>query len=327
MRYASLRALEKHMESAAPDSLASVYTCLIPDPAERSWIVDRIRPYFSRYRWCCWSLERGIPQELGNYSSFWQESELWYLQHCEALSKEQMHRFVELLPHIRCPLLLSGHTLSRTSALYKAVEKQGIILDLTEEKPWERLRTAQDWLTHQVQQSKKKISPTLLQRLVQGTKGHYAFLSNEWEKLKLYHHDQEVIDRVAFESIAILEEDEPSWNLVDALAARDKARAVTIGEAILHRGQGWIALLRQLRHQYQQLLYVWSAQQMRQPDLVAKRYPYLKGNLLEKAVHHAQKLQEEKLVAALLLLDQAETVAKESDMYEEGALALLIAQL
>jgi len=72
------------------------------------------------------------------------------------------------------------------------------------------------------------------------------------------------------------------WQLGDALFRRDALTALKIGKALLMDGTALIALLRQIRSQYQTAFQVATILELGGSSAdISKQFPYMRGGILE----------------------------------------------
>lgn len=232
----------------------------------------------------------------------------------EELSKQKHESIVSQLknasPEKR--YLFYGESLLKSSPLHKAFEVEGVVLDLAEEKPWEKEKAMTEWLLYEAEKDKKRISYQAVNALVKGSQHSFAILSGEWEKLCLYTDGRDNVEETDLEAVSILEQEENPWGLGDALLQRDGKKALEIAFYQLDQGSAVIQLLRQMRHQMQTTLKTALHQQEGSlADWMAQN-PYMKGGIVDKQLKGAAAYGIQRLCSALQLIDQYEFKAKDS---------------
>ena len=76
-------------------------------------------------------------------------------------------------------LVLTASSLHRASLFYKKIEKHGVILDIAEEKPWEKERSIVDWLLAALAKENKQAAPHIAQLMVKQIGTDQALLHTE----------------------------------------------------------------------------------------------------------------------------------------------------
>lgn len=196
MKYQNLKSFQKHLASAAPHNLCRMYFVGIADDFERSQVLDSILTLIA-------TPDASITRVSGNEivlrdlfdamqsPSLFSGAPIIVLDEAEKLSKKQMEALLE------CPVygyLLIG---SRTKAatLANGVEKEGVVLDLTDEKPWDREKRLAELLVERAQNAGKRIAPDALSLLFERLDKDLSLLETELDKLICYVGDQQAIIR------------------------------------------------------------------------------------------------------------------------------------
>ena len=117
---------------------------------------------------------------------------------------------------------------------------------------------------------------------------------------------------------------ETLWQLGDAIFARETSRAIEIGTSLLEEGMAFIALLASLRAQHSTGRGILEAAEKGE---LGERYPYLKGQLLDKKVKIFKKIGISRLSKAMLLIFETEIKAKSSHIDPKLLLEILLIQL
>src|SRR3989344_3993931 len=153
MKYTSLDAFHKHLQSAAPHLLSKIYLCLVKDPYEREVIFQKIFSYFPSKPIRFQAGEVEIKEFLNAIHSMGLfDPPLVLLDSVEKLKKQEVEVISVNLQNLASTLILGG---SQKTSLSDLVEKEGVILDLLGEKAWEREKRIQD---HLMAMAKKKLS-------------------------------------------------------------------------------------------------------------------------------------------------------------------------
>jgi DNA polymerase-3 subunit delta len=318
LRYTQLKAFEKHLDASLPAHFSGLYCLIGKDPKERYFALDvlkkKMRQHFpdldSKTYEADSQGEQDFLRDLANRSLF-AKKQLLHLGNCEKLSKALGASLEKILSQTHAFIVLTGETLSRNSTFYKELEKRGVILDLVEEKPWERERALAEWLAMRAAKSNQTIAPDAMSLLTSGASGSFALLASEWDKLQNYADGRKIITLADVKAVCILTPQDNTWQLGEALLQRDAASAQKAAHRSLSQGHALFSILRQLRHQFMTALHVLSFCEAGEQEKIASKYPYLKGGFLEKQLSAAQRYGKESLAQAIAVIDAAEFKAKD----------------
>lgn len=225
-------------------------------------------------------------------------------------------------------LLLSASSWAKNTIFYKAAEKEGIILDIAELKPWEKEQRLAEWVNKQAAASRKLISYQVCQFLVKRLGNDQALLAKELEKLICFSGERKEIVQQDVEALCHRQQVETIWQLGEALFRRDAGASIQMVHALLMEGQSLLPLLRQIRSQYQtgyQICLLLG--EGKQASDISQEFPYLKGQILERNMRQAQQYGLDLFKKGLIALDGAELRVKNSPVDEKIIAELLIMQL
>lgn len=324
MKYTNLRAFEKHLAEASPKHFSSLYMLVDKDTFSRKSIADKLLTFLLPSQKHPGQGQRifnaeedtidEIIQEL-NSPGFFSEQRVILINQAEKLAKSAIEK---LEPYFTHPspstyLVLSCNSLSAATTFYKKVEKAGIILEIAEEKSWEKEKSMQAWVMEQAALQGKKMEPHASQFLIKQIGTDKALLQQELDKALCYVGDKTTIDLQDIAAICVSIPLESVWQLGEAIFKREAASALRISKALLEEGTAFLSLLRQIRNQFQTELEIGcilagggSAED------VTKQFSYMKGTILNRHLQMAQGYGVKKLKEGLLLIDAAELKVKNS---------------
>ncbi|MGB7978351.1 MAG: hypothetical protein WCF19_04230 [Chlamydiales bacterium] len=194
MKYQNLKAFQKHLASAAPQLLCRLYLVAIPDDFERAKALDLILSHL------CISPVRfsGVDCDLRDCLDAMQSLSLLgesvvVLDEAEKLSKKQLEALSAHLSH-RGGYVLFGAR-SKTASLTAVVEREGVVLDLLEEKPWDREKRLAEQLADRAKGAGKRLAPDAAPLLFERLGVDPALLESEIDKLICYVGDKPSIGR------------------------------------------------------------------------------------------------------------------------------------
>lgn len=324
MKYSSLAAFAKHVESAAPNHLSSIYTILSKEEFVRKQAVDFFtksvlqKDAASPFSLAILDAEKhsinAILEELSSLS-FFAKKRVVVVHNVDILNKEsttKLERYFES-PNPSLYLVLTASTLNRATTFYKKAEKIGIVMDVPEEKPWEKEKNVTEWLRSEAKKNGKEMSPQVCQLIVKQLGTEQTTLHNELQKLICYVGEKKTIEERDVAAISISMNLENAWQLGEAIFQRDAAKALRISKSLVADGTALIALLRQVRSQFQTEYQICSILTGGgSPDEITKQFPYMKGSILDRHMRQAQQYGMGRFKQGLLAIDDTELQAKSS---------------
>jgi len=235
--------------------------------------------------------------------------------------QEAIRRYLEK-PSPWIDLYLTAAVLTPQSKIAKLVEKGGKVQRFKEEKPWEKEKRLAEWLMQEAKLSGVKIDSSVASQFVKSASAD--ILQSELDKLICFVGEKK---EITLQDIALLSTPvfhETLWQLGDAIFTLETIQAVSIGKSLLDEGMAIFPILASLRSQCTTGLGILEA--ARQGDVVQK-YPYLKGQLLEKKLKILNKYTAERLKKAWLLIFGTEVKTKNSATDLNILLEILIVKL
>lgn len=333
MKYTNLRAFEKHLQDASPNHFSDLYLILAKDGFQRKQVSNHLISALKLNDICSFDASSdSIEMVLEEFHSlsFFSKKRVLLIQNLEKapkhfLEKLELH-LAKLNPSIA--LILSSTSLSAATKLYKRIEKIGIIFEQPEEKPWEKEKSAQEWILSKVAQESKAISSQTALLLVKQVGTDAAILFQEIEKLICYVGERKELTAQDVLTICSTTHTESIWQLGEAVFKRDGMMALKISKGLIEDGLAFLALLRQLRSQFETSYQICAIlSQGGTSGDVSQQYPYMKGAILEKNVQQARNYGMDSFKQGLLKIDETELKAKNSGIDMEVLNELLIATL
>lgn len=338
MKYNNLRALEKHLEGASPAHLAPVYMVLGKDDFQRKQAYSRLIYHLLGDKNDLMSLrvfeddKIDIGQVISELHSlaFFSTKRVIVVHHAENMLKAATEKLLSYYenPSPSTYLVLTASSISGATSFYKKTEVVGVILDIPEEKPWEKEKTLKDWIDQKIASHGKKIDLLANQQLLKQVGTDQAILNQEMDKLICYVGDRPQITAQDVSEICIKVNVENVWQLGEAIFRRDGATALRIAIALIQDGTPLLILLRQIRTQFQTDFQVCSilSQGGTAAD-VSKQFAYMKGQILEKHMNLTQSYGMARFRKGMILIDETEFASKNSSMDNAYLVERLIAKL
>lgn len=339
VKLTSLRAFEKHLEGAAPNHFSLLYVALGKEAFQRKEAIDKLllslkgnvvkdEPLLQVFDGERLS-SKELMQELNAFGLFSKRRTL-LIENADKLDKDSLGALESYFdsPNKSIFLVLSAAAFHRGTNFYKKSEKIGIVLEFPEEKPWEKERSIQDWISATAKAAGKNIDSQCCQQLVKLLGTQQELLSTELQKLFCYVGNRASIVLQDISAIIAPVAVETIWQLGEAIFRRDGASALAICKRLLLDDLSFFALLRQVRTQFQTEFQVCTIlAHGGDSSEVMRQFPYMKGGILERHVALAQGYGIEGFKAGLLLIDEIELQAKNSGLEVSFLAELLMVKL
>lgn len=333
MKYNNFRAFDKHLSDAAPNHFSDLYLILSKDNFNRKQAADAVISALTIQEVSPFDASTEpfgkFIEELTSLS-FFSKKRIILVQHLDKAPKPFLEKLEIQLskPHPGIVMILTAVSLNANTKLYKQIEKAGIIYEQPEEKPWEKEKTAQEWVVTKAAHSRKSISREAAMTLVKQAGTDTGILYQELEKLILYTGNQTEITVKDIESICVAVNTDSVWQLGEAIFKRDRLTALRISKGLMDDGLAFLALLRMLRNQFETGFQISTLlSESGSSAEITRLYPYMKGAILDKNIQQAKNFGIQKYKQGILAIDEAELKAKNSGIDEEILNELLIAKL
>lgn len=269
-----------------------------------------------------------LGEALNDASSapFFGERRLVFIQHplfltSAAKQTNVVHDVAGLIKYLQQPsqtttlvIFATYDKLDERKKVTKLLKKKATLIDvrpLTEQK-------AQRYVASYLKQKNIAIQPEALQLLVQRTEANLTLMMGELTKLILYAEKQREITVAAVESLVTQNLEQNIFTLVDAVMARDVARAVSLYRQLILQKEEPLKLNAILVGQFRLLLQVKILQRngYSQGDLarVLHAHPYRVKLALGQAKHFSQKALRQAYLGLVDLEYQLKTSQRDAEL-------------
>ncbi|CRX39232.1 DNA polymerase III subunit delta [Estrella lausannensis] len=333
MKYDSLRAFQKHLQSASPSHFSSTYLLLSKEPFDLKEAVTllssalgsgvtviRLNPE-----------KEGVAPLLNELLtlSLFQGMKLVVVEEADKIAKKEQERLNDWIKGSAkgaCLALVSS-SLRKNSALFQLVEKYGVILDVPEVKPWAKEKQAVEWILSKAEERKASLDPAAAALLVEWIGSDKDTLLMELEKLTLYTDGKRKISCKDVSALSEAVSKESVFKLAEALFNRDARKAISIQSALKREGIQAIAEIKMLRQQFEVELQVAILASEGHDEAIAALFPYMKGFILQQHKKQALTYGAASLRKGLIAIDKAELMLKSVPADPEMIVDKLIAEL
>lgn len=316
MKFTTLRAFQKHIEGAERSGFSRLYLISSSEGGEGRMALDCLVEGIRRkegvdplgIRTLLNASVGSLSQEIDTVN-FFSPKRILIATGAETLSKQEEALVLKPLPPGLFLILLAE---GKSTAFFKKVEKEGIVVELGSEKSWEKERNAQEWIMQRFREEKREIESAAIPLLAKEAGGEMALLEQEIIKLITYTEGKKVITRNDVVAVSISRPALSVFLLSEALFKKQIPTAIKLFRDLLEEGNAYFAILKQLRGQV--LIDLEIASILRAGGNVAEitqSYPYIKGFILEKHLETVRTWGFDGLKRALIYLDDFEIRAKE----------------
>lgn len=339
MKYSSLQAFEKHLESAAPNHLSNIYMIISKESFDckraSEQLIAKILKGQAQPELCLKIFDsdnlnlKELLNELNTLTLF-SPKQVILLQNADKLTQQER---TALEPYVASPssslfFIITASSINHGTNFFKKAEKAGIILEIPEQKPWEKERTLVDWVMREVASAGKRIDLQTAQCLVKQIGTDQTLLTNELEKLFCYLDDRVEITVRDLSAICVSVNAETIWQLGEAIFQRNGGTALRIIKALLNEGAAFLALLNQIRGQFQTEFQVCSILTTGgNGNDITQRFPYMRGNILDRHMHMAQNYGLPRFKKGMQQIDTVIVMAKNSNVDDDVLAEILVAKL
>lgn len=217
LKFQTVQAFEKHLSQAFPGHPSPVYLVVSPFDYERRRLMEQAAAAFP------YSLQKplnfSLVLELLETRSFFGTA-LLFFDGVDKLKKVELEALTKYLERPSSFAYLILGSSKSCEALYQAGKKELVLLDLTQEKPWEREKRLLAWLVSESRKNQKNLSPEAAHYLLQSVGPDRAFLEQELNKLFCYVGARPEIALKDIQAIGSSDRTETVWQIAEALVWR-----------------------------------------------------------------------------------------------------------
>lgn len=283
MKFQKLETFEKHLKEAYPQHLSSVYIILTTNEEQWKKILSNSLGLFKHDydEKRCPSLNDVFSHINGR--SLLSTKSLAVFENLDDLSSNEIEALVTYLknPNPHALLLMGSSNGKNVTQLYKSSKKEIVILDLSEEKPWDEKARVQKGVVQTLHQEGKQIDVDAVEKLLEGDR---ASLDQEIAKLLCFVADRKSITRKDVETICCKSEEEVSFEHAKNLVWEGSKKPPYISDISI-----LLSFIGQLRSQLEiGLKMAAMLSQGKSPDEIATAFPRLFPKALKQCIDGAR---------------------------------------
>jgi DNA polymerase-3 subunit delta len=240
VKFPSIAAFDKHLKEAFPDHLAPIFLIVTPDEYERRKNIDKITALIQKkdatVRIVRLSgLDDPIEQVKGELltPSLWGGLTLVIYEAVDKIkNNEELGNLFAHFP-LGVHLVLGASGFKAVSALYQKGKKEVVVLDMSDEKPWEKERRLQEWLVNEARVQQKTLNSDVVHYLMQHLGPDLATLDQELSKLICFVGDKPRIELEDAKAICGTRDLFTGWQLAEKIVWE---KATSLGEKLSDMG-------------------------------------------------------------------------------------------
>ena len=278
---------EKHLHAGIGSALAPLYMICSPVQEERKKLLEEVTAFL--HKKCpdsSNSWHRAGSKDLAGIVEMLETRPLFHshivvvVDFLEEFSKKQMELFEKVVssPASFVYVVLGASSFKPLSDLYNKVKQDAVVLDLSDEKPWDKQKRLQQWLNLRAQKEGKKLTASAVELLFDLCGMSVMSLEQELLKGICFSGEKEVLSREDLLPIASSHLSPTGWALSEALIWEENPKIEQIEDLSL-----FLAFVGQVRYHMQvgkQIAYY--ARQNKTGGEMVQLIPSLRASYVDK---------------------------------------------
>jgi len=233
MKFFKSETFEKHFKQSLLHHISPLYLLMLSDPFERKFLAQRMVDAIGVEH--IYVYPDALLNEINSPSFFSHK----YLCICDNIEK-YMEKTLPLPSHLI--MILMGK--SEPSCI-KTLIKKGVILDLVQEKPWERKKRLQRWLVETAYAKGYKLKDKVINYLLQFYHADFSRMLQELEKGITYAGNEKALSLEKLQKIASPPLLQTEWQLSEAFVWGGNINLLSA----IRECRNYYALIHQIRYQ------------------------------------------------------------------------------
>ena len=229
MKYQSAALFRKHLDKSFPHHLEKIYFIVVKDDYERFKFINDIISYLpkdnalavSRYSTENLSIQK-VVTELDSLSLFG-DSPIIVLDEINQYKTKDLQVLINYLKtnSLNSFLILAAKEKKDLLTVFSEVDKKGVILDLGNEKPWDKEKRLSAFVVEKCAQAKKTITNDAVKNLVLFCDFDMSSVENEIAKITIYLKDCDRIETADILKISGGSKKINAWQMAEKILLTD----------------------------------------------------------------------------------------------------------
>lgn len=237
-------------------------------------------------------------------------------------AQERLSRLISAIPETTV-LLFVEKTADKRSKLYRSVSKYGTVVEFGHPSPDDFRK----WVMGRLGREKIQFSNSAYQAFEERTGCDLAVASAELDKLVTYAMDSKEIRRADVEALVPAKIENQIFVMIDAIAAKDRTRAIDLYHDLLVLREAPMKILSLLERQYNLLLQVKSMSENGSGKEEIAEATGIRSFIVWKYQKQAGAFSEEDLRQALELLVDTDQAIKQGRMTDQIGVEMALVEL
>lgn len=203
MKYQEIEPFKKHLKASFPNNLSDIYLVVTSDNYERLRIIDSITCFFPKsnaFSQLRFSAEKtAIKEVIINLDSpfFLGGRSIVIVDELDFFKRKDILDLVTYIKKgcLNCFLVLGAKEKKSILTLLSEVDKRGVVLDLSSEKPWEKQKRLMNFIVEKCAQAKKSISSEAKETLISFIGNDLSAIEKEIEKVIIYVGEKSILEK------------------------------------------------------------------------------------------------------------------------------------
>jgi DNA polymerase III delta subunit len=236
MKYAEIDSFKKHIESSFPSHLANLYLIIVNESFERLRIIENFICYLPRNN--ALSILRfaadktSIKEVILNLDSpsLLGGLPIIILDEIDLYGRKEILELVSYLKlgRLNGYLILASKDKKSILTLLSEVDRRGLVLDLSLEKPWVKQHRLAHFIVEKCAQAKKSISEDAKETILSFMGGDMSAIEKEVEKVITYVGEKSTIEKSDILSICSNISSITVWQIAEAIIWRENPFLATL---------------------------------------------------------------------------------------------------
>lgn len=297
MKYKEWTSFFKHLEEASlKGHLSTVYALFGAGESDRNYIASKIFSYFTRgekpitfFRFSAGETPYTKIHEQLITPSLFGDQALIFVDGIEKWKKEEIEELICYLAHpcFFSFLILGSSQAKLMQELYGKGKKEMIVLDLCQEKPWEKLQRLRAWSEVLLQHTPHKFSQDAIQFLMENVDPEMDALEMAIDKIVCFLPNKTYIQKADVQQLIVPKSHVINWQLAEELLFNPSRNALNIPKDISEL----IAVMGTLRYQVHVATKLSSLiRRGASVDEITQHLPTLRSTQLEKMLQKVKRI-------------------------------------
>ncbi len=233
MKYLALDPFKKHLEASFPSNLSLFYLVVALDDFERTKIIDNIACYLPRSilsmsKMSSSSSMKEITESLCSPSLFGGQNVV-IIDELENFKNQDIQLITS---HVKQNKILgfvifAARNKKSFLTLFNEIDKRGVVLDLSQEKTWDKEKRLSNFIVEKCARAKKSITPEAIAVVFSQIGTDMSAIENEIDKVSAYVGEKYLIEKKDILEICSLSNTSTIWQIAEEMVWDDPFASIS----------------------------------------------------------------------------------------------------